>query len=779
MNEMFSQGGKGSTGILTNKQAIARHLGVKQSEVVYFSAGVDISGYKVIYDKVNQRAYILPIGIPTGTTAISLNEAGVLVHSGGSVDLGSLAVLRKEYVTLPGDFTSGATIRAKNEILTHSNGSQYRWAGAVPKAVPAGSTPASTGGISSTAWIEVTGEELREDLKTTNGASQIGTSDGKTVQEWIIANDSANYRARNIQKLAWVDKQVHSRGSIKVLFQGDSMTAGYDTTSTDKVPANNGDWATHASMTYPQRFMDYLKEQSGCNVTGVYRAISGHTAIQSYNEASWQSNPNCDVVILMLGLNDAGGVAGSTEEIYMEYMEKLIRRFIDWGMGVVVQTCSNGGQGSGGIVANLWAKRMRMMAETYGCAHFNANEVQYYRHNGAVQSDGGHFNSMGYAIHGQMLASMFMAGGLLPTYRPLTNEITTWPGRLDDSVGYCDSRGNVNLSRSDGAHTRQKIVGLIPANQYGVMTFSFYLDAEAAHLSGHIVGTGPVYMITDAPGWWNNRAQDYYDLTSNQVPTFACKNQAAAVTDLNLSGNYEAASKFVGRIIGRGWKTITIFSKNDLTGGEVYVNSLTITPVPIGYSVQARNGTQWNKLQKAVFQRKVPHSYMQSSVPPAVGLTEFYSPWPQPLLPTTPSASGGLHVNYYNAGSALIRITNEKGKFLEVYLMKTVGGGDYSFTGIIRATNYADLEKPTAITATPGVFGIKVIKEAGANGPSMPIETIRDVDYSSFTPLGPTGPSTGQPGIRVNITWPNTPPTAYWNIEVEFSDLYASSESSY
>ena len=45
MNEMFSQGGKGSTGILTNKQAIARKFGVKQNEVVYFAVGVDLGGY--------------------------------------------------------------------------------------------------------------------------------------------------------------------------------------------------------------------------------------------------------------------------------------------------------------------------------------------------------------------------------------------------------------------------------------------------------------------------------------------------------------------------------------------------------------------------------------------------------------------------------------------------------------------------------------------------------------------------------------------------------------
>ena len=93
MNELFSQGGKGSTGILTNKQAVARHFGVKQSEVVYFSVGALLTGYKVIYDKVSQRAYSLPTDIAPGTTAISLSAA-VLVHSAGSVDLGELAVYR-------------------------------------------------------------------------------------------------------------------------------------------------------------------------------------------------------------------------------------------------------------------------------------------------------------------------------------------------------------------------------------------------------------------------------------------------------------------------------------------------------------------------------------------------------------------------------------------------------------------------------------------------------------------------------------------------------------
>lgn len=154
MKDMFAQGGSGSAGIKTNKQAIARKYGVKQSEVVYFSVGAVLSGYKVIYDKETQRAYSLPIGIPAGTTAISLSTSAVLVHSGGSVDLGALAVSREEYVTLPGSFTTGVIVNTKNDVVPFTDG-LYRWAGNLPKNVPSNSSPETSGGISNTAWVGV------------------------------------------------------------------------------------------------------------------------------------------------------------------------------------------------------------------------------------------------------------------------------------------------------------------------------------------------------------------------------------------------------------------------------------------------------------------------------------------------------------------------------------------------------------------------------------------------------------------------------------------------
>lgn len=152
MNEMFSQGGKGSVGILTNKQAVARVFGIKQSDIVYLSVGAVLSGYKVIYDKVNQRAYALPSDIPAGATIVNLNLDGLLVHSLGSVDLALLAVARKEFVVVNETFTTGATLNAKNELLIYS-GDRYRWDGVFPKVVPASSTPESAGGIGAGKWL--------------------------------------------------------------------------------------------------------------------------------------------------------------------------------------------------------------------------------------------------------------------------------------------------------------------------------------------------------------------------------------------------------------------------------------------------------------------------------------------------------------------------------------------------------------------------------------------------------------------------------------------------
>lgn len=83
-------------------------------------------------------------------------------------------------------FQAGNNLTLRNHALHWSqpdgNGEYYRWDGAFPKAVPVGSTPASTGGIGIGAWISVGDASLRSDLASNSGASLVKTTDGNSVQ---------------------------------------------------------------------------------------------------------------------------------------------------------------------------------------------------------------------------------------------------------------------------------------------------------------------------------------------------------------------------------------------------------------------------------------------------------------------------------------------------------------------------------------------------------------------------------------------------------------------
>ncbi|EKE9231548.1 hypothetical protein OXJ01_003650 [Salmonella enterica] len=169
---------------------VARVTNVKDTEVVYFSVGAVLSGYKVIYDKVTQRSYFIP-ELPTGTTAVSLSSSAVLVHSAGSVDLGALAVSREEYVTLPGSFDTGVTVNTKNELVV-SNDIKYRWDGSVPKVVPPESTPLDTGGVGPGAWLVVGVVGLEQRLASWKGSSLIDSGSLSLYKKTGVFGDGGN-----------------------------------------------------------------------------------------------------------------------------------------------------------------------------------------------------------------------------------------------------------------------------------------------------------------------------------------------------------------------------------------------------------------------------------------------------------------------------------------------------------------------------------------------------------------------------------------------------------
>lgn len=86
--------------------------------------------------------------------------------------------------TLIDSFQDGANLTRADEALRwnipEGNGEYYRWDGEFPKAVPAGSTPASTGGTGPGAWLSVGDATLRNDLLSGGKSTLVGFGD-KTV----------------------------------------------------------------------------------------------------------------------------------------------------------------------------------------------------------------------------------------------------------------------------------------------------------------------------------------------------------------------------------------------------------------------------------------------------------------------------------------------------------------------------------------------------------------------------------------------------------------------
>lgn len=70
-----------------------------------------------------------------------------------------------EGFTLVDSFELGATLTQRDQALRHAaDGKLYRWAGLLPKVVPTDSTPTNSGGISDTAWLEVSDIALRQEI---------------------------------------------------------------------------------------------------------------------------------------------------------------------------------------------------------------------------------------------------------------------------------------------------------------------------------------------------------------------------------------------------------------------------------------------------------------------------------------------------------------------------------------------------------------------------------------------------------------------------------------
>lgn len=658
-----------------------------------------------------------------------------------------------------GTFQSGAVLTAINDVIQDvTTGTWYKWddAETLPKSVPANSTPASSGGIGQKKWQVVdVSDVLRRELAKSTGAKQVGygstTIAGALDDIYSSINGaiSANYRSLNQKLLSQGNKKIQAGEAIKIVCVGDSITAGYDVNSADKVAADNGDWATHAPIQYPLQLKTQLGFFTSSSVTVTNRGYSGDTAKACFNR--WTTNPSSNVAHIMLGINDALGSNGATFDEYIDYMERLIRRYIDWGCGVVLHTVTAKTFNNIDDPSTYFTQSLRSIAEVYGCPVFESEEVHQFRIFSSIHSDGTHFNKTGYALYGDAVTAFILSGGWVHQYRKVNSFTMMQSGRSSEGIGFFSRGGNLATDLSNSYLTSGSVGG-IPANTSGVISYHFYMDCDIANIS--IIGNVTDCLLS------LSRTYDGGDAASNRLTLKSIQNRRIfETTQVIVPTGRSGAGRntLAGTLVGRGWKTVFVQFDGRQTA-ERYAQGIIIDPVKPSEATQL-NFSNFRKAKDDVLVAQYPSyspSASASSPPAPVSISgDQFFPLPDGLYPFVGAAG-----SFFDSSPVFVTIT-------------TFGSSD--------ATNQAN-GITQFILRRGGTSTALTVEKVYSTAASSIIPTSAGIGSSAYSEniQSPTGvnkstdPSTTAQGW-LWMTFPSNAYTAYYRIEIRCASKGAQS----
>lgn len=147
-----------------------------------------------------------------------------------------------------GTFQQGAQVNAAGDIIQdETDDVWYRWddLATLPKNVPAGSTPDTTGGRGEGAWQAVdVSDVLRKELFLNSGAAQIGTASGKTVQQEFDETASEISAIGSRASTLEYDSYISSSDAM---MRGAQLIRSYLKSSTNKLVTIIGDSISHGA----------------------------------------------------------------------------------------------------------------------------------------------------------------------------------------------------------------------------------------------------------------------------------------------------------------------------------------------------------------------------------------------------------------------------------------------------------------------------------------------------------------------------------------------------
>ena len=452
-------------------------------------------------------------------------------------------------------------------VLWEPTGIAYAYGGGLPHTIGAGETP-----VGNPSWVAKSTKTSRTDL---------------TDNTSLLSEAHAKLRA----------------GTAKVVCVGDSITYGHDTFSAGTVPPVSPHTQPRVTTPYPEQMIASLNLAYGVGNSVINRGYSGDTVKMSYNR--WTTDPVANLAIIAFGINDAisGGVGISVAE-YEDYLARTVTRYIRWGCGVVVSLSSLMAKGIESRPVEKYRAAAKRVADKYFCPVFDGSEIGLQNFDSEIQSDTVHFNQAGYSLFGNSVASFILAGGLLCIEHVISEETT-------HSVGYAGRTVTTGtITEGSGALTVQELIAQLTKGTAQRITYSFYLDADAAEL--YVIGQIPKgCTISFDFGGVRGRS------TRKIINAVTTSDYAVASDTVRNTGSSRV---FLGRVIGRGWHSVSISAPSADAAQAAYISAFTISPV----SVEACMPTVWH-CHERVFSIFDPQPTLQN-LPAASALATFAVP---------------------------------------------------------------------------------------------------------------------------------------------------------
>lgn len=129
-------------------------------------------------------------------------------------------------LNMVGSFLLGATVTSADDVVFYeTDGKYYGWGGTLPRVVPAGSTPATSGGVGALLWVDRTDVLLRSELSSPTGAVLVNNG-GESVSAQINRLLKSNLGVFHVDNYGAVgDGAITSIGTSGNVITGTSDTA--------------------------------------------------------------------------------------------------------------------------------------------------------------------------------------------------------------------------------------------------------------------------------------------------------------------------------------------------------------------------------------------------------------------------------------------------------------------------------------------------------------------------------------------------------------------------